>query len=797
MWNSARKEQEPSSPASPKPRRDDSSPEPYDERLHDSDHHGSSLLAPFDSGRDVSYETSTMIGSRRRRKRGSQSRWRSKREQHFGLDDDPGTVGNLDQHPNSPWRNSSLRARDRDQGEVGEMSRPPTPRRYRSPFRRGALGPEPTLRSVVYAIGLILRAYLNRCGRFLSKNGRRVTKSCCFIFGAIVLGVLILAGSVVHGFFAEVVPLCTPPADDTIVQRSPPLIEYYVHGRGNGHYARSVAIIESLNDVGVDIRMFIGRATMWRAVNEANPSSRERNGKSHDFRGETSMEANRGITTAISVTSIVPSMPFFTALSHTLERITGDCEVARQTGRYPDLVVSDGDMPGMFRARLGSIPSVGISHGQSFAISVKPDWIEKDYNLNKAWDRQKMVNIAATFFTSWQIGTGFVNMETHRETGVIAMSPLRPEVVAMAKARRWRHQKRGTGFAERSDFPGPAHQNAISSLLLGGTDHAPIRQRRKLVICYFRDKNGDVLLNALLRSGFDVLLFERGYHKGLMNIQGVEKFGHRWIVRRDDKSKQMDGPEVSRDEYWKSMLARTHTKVLGDELSDGSSDKAANKNLSELTHGRNTNFAHQERRRLEESELRQIQGHSDEFSAAPRIIRVTDMSLFVPLMSVADGVASSAGSQLLSECIYSSIPVFALYRESDSEQMLNIEMYRRMRGEAAEGYRATSSTSTSTHSSTVVHGVSVEEFTTAWVLRSPNAKRGHSEFNMFIDAVTRSTISQSYYNEISGGSTAVSSRGNARNKPSQAIDENFEHPFQGMPEAASVILEILKQTINE
>jgi hypothetical protein len=61
----------------------------------------------------------------------------------------------------------------------------------------------------------------------------------------------------------------------------------------------------------------------------------------------------------------------------------------------------------------------------------------------------------------------------------------------------------------------------------------------------------------------------------------------------------------------------------------------------------------------------------------PRLIRaVMDRSLFVPLMHIADGAASSAGSQLMSECIYSHMPLLALYLEQDDEQRLNVELGR-------------------------------------------------------------------------------------------------------------------------
>ena len=90
----------------------------------------------------------------------------------------------------------------------------------------------------------------------------------------------------------------------------------------------------------------------------------------------------------------------------------------------------------------------------------------------------------------------------------------------------------------------------------------------------------------------------------------------------------------------------------------------------------------------------------------PRIIRVTDMSLFVPLLSIADGVASSAGSQLISECIYSGTPILSLYRANDDEQMLNVMIYRYLIANGKE--------KDPNGIGKLVHGISHEEFSDAF-----------------------------------------------------------------------------------
>jgi len=676
-------------------------------------------------------------------------------------------------------------------------------------------------RALVAACVAKSRAVCRKCKYISSQTfGRKWVRYILYLIGAAIAFLLICLAMAVYGFYQEATELCTPPPSHRVPLDKPPLIEYFVHGRGNGHYARSVAIIEKLNDAGVDVRMFIGRATMWRAVHESHLSS-EAHGKhradtaTDDSNNENaSHDKSRGITTAIAVTSITPAMGFFDTLSHILERITGDCEVAHQTGRYPTLVVTDGDVPGMLRAWFGSIPSVGISHGQTFAIGRKPKFVKKDARLNAAWNHQLNLNWRSAFLTNWQIGTSFAAMDTRRPSGVIAMSPMRPEAVGMADE-RWRRRRLGlqddgktyttktTNSTEdmattsQTSYLTAEQRGKIDRLLLGsGKGRSKVEgSRRKLVICYFRDKNGDVMLNALLRSGFDVLLFERGYHKGLMNIQGVEKFGHKWIVHRDG-SMEEELADMALDDYWRKLLEGTNAKLLEDEASKTANVPTSTKNTAAY----------------KDNELQENDDQVDfeeMDSTEPRIIRVTDMSLFIPLLSIADGVASSAGSQLISECIYSGTPILSLYRANDDEQMLNVMIYRNLVANDKE--------KDPTGIGKVVHGISHEEFSGAFsflavadsnfqsvdhapgfatsklltkeqeflLLRDPEAKRAYQEFDAFVDAISRSQVSSSYYEEagVDSGRKGIREDGNVAR----------HNPFQGMPDAAPVMLEILKE----
>ncbi len=57
-------------------------------------------------------------------------------------------------------------------------------------------------------------------------------------------------------------------------------------------------------------------------------------------------------------------------------------------------------------------------------------------------------------------------------------------------------------------------------------------------------------------------------------------------------------------------------------------------------------------------------------------VRPRDPRAFTAALSCARAVISSAGSQLISECVHLGVPQFALYDRSDAEQTLNVEMLR-------------------------------------------------------------------------------------------------------------------------
>ena len=590
--------------------------------------------------------------------------------------------------------------------------------------------PLPSLKVISAEFFLICSLYCKYATDSLRMRFRRVQRKLYYVVVSLATFVLIVTAWMSIDFYMDAVRVCTPPPDYGYTDR--PLVEYYVHCRGMGHYERSVAIVEKLNQNGIDVRMFLSRAAMWRAMHEDfNPIVNEKGGE------------NVGTTTAIPVASLTPTKGPFESISHTMERIVGDCGVASQNNRYPHLVISDGDFPGMLRAAFGGIPSVGIAHGQLFSIAQKPSWVKSDTYLNRAWNSQGRLNAVSSFFSKWQIATHFCFIESRVKSGVLARAPLRPEVIQMAEYRK--QARRGRSISgvprikevKRMLLPDANDQKDPSSsvknqnyTVLGD----PFVERKKLVICYFRDHNGEMVVRALLDAGFDVLLFDNEYSKESGYDPG--RYGVKWIVRNSDE--------------------KTRKELLG---------------LSDENH---TAPLHLPAEREEmQRRLRDVVLASG--SDSPQLIRVMDRSMFVPLMYIADGVASSAGSQLMSECIYSHMPLLALYLENDDEQKLNAELSRHP-GPC--------------HSSQVF-GASFESLNQTASNDPPIV-----ELKKFVKEVRSSRVSETFYKNVN--SLGVNSTTSL--KPNNDIpleDEDNENDFRGLPDAAAIIMEIIKRVSSD
>jgi hypothetical protein len=645
------------------------------------------------------------------------------------------------------------------------------------------LPPLPSLRVIGSELLIICSLYCRYTWHSCRKPCRKFRQRLLYGGLMVVVILILLSAWILTDFYMDAVTMCTPPPgslsphqyasflvdiggtgfakenDDDDEDARRPLVEYYVHGRGIGHYARSVAIVERLNRAGIDVRMFLTRAALWRAMHEDAKSmlmvdDADDVGSDATFaevNGQEYLPKKRGKTTAISVTSITPNQSYSDVVSTVVERVSGDCEVSASSGRYPQLVISDGDFPGMLRAELGGIPSVGIAHGQLFSIAQKPAWVKNVPYLNRAWNKQGTLNYVSGLFTEWQIATHFCFLESKYASGTVARAPLRPEVLQMANARRFArdgkvYHRRSLPQAERVRELLLENSNSLTSHNTSNVkpEKQPQPPRRKLVICYFRDRNGEIVVRALLDAGFDVLLFDNGYNKDMAS--DPSRYGVKWIVANHEKERQR------------------HIRSGEDR-----------RMLSHVDN--NFDSSRQGRRSLTEHEQ----------NVGPKLIRVQDRSLFVPLMHVADGVASSAGSQLMSECIYSHMPLYALYKEADDEQRLNVELSHHM---DAPCHRP------------LVFGTSFESLTYALRTNVTQYATQHSRSPIleslasFIKEVQSSKVSETFYRNVDLISSGVGMNVSAFEQDKVAgIDD--EDPFRGLPDAAAIIMEIVKQVIQK
>jgi hypothetical protein len=627
----------------------------------------------------------------------------------------------------------------------------------------------PPLGHIISELCIVCCLYVKYMARIMRKPCQRLKLGLTYAVCSVLAILLLLSAWLALDFYQDAVRVCTPPPD-YVYDTSRPLVEYYIHGRGIGHYARSVAIVEQLNEAGIDVRMFLSRQAMWRALHEDSRPHIEIPG------------VTRGVTTAIAVASLTPSFDILSSMSHMLERIIGDCDVSAQSHRYPHLVVSDGDMPGMLRAKFGSIPSVGIAHGQLFTIAQKPSWISNNRKLSRGWDKQQRLNGRAGFFSEWQIATHFCFLESRVASGVVARAPLRPEVLQMAVARKQAH----LGL----EYPALPQLDKMSELLLvpstvtttvvnmthnnknttaatkRGSNNAtsvvtqqilvPPKNRRRVVICYYRDRNGAAITQALLNAGFDVLLFDTGYVKNME--KDPERYGAKWVIHDDEREKirllAIHGEEEVKNDDQRNKTNGKRRRLLQEEVD------------SEIFEDETGQI----RRQLREEPL----------NKKPRLIRVMDRSLFAPLMNVADGVASSAGSQLMSECIFSEMPLLAFYLEHDDEQRLNVELSRHCQkpqvfGASFESFRKGI---TSNGNSNNLRGTNHTH--------SSNNSFAMKELDKFIRVVQASRVSEAFYNQFSGGNMT---KPLYIPRPEDADDG----PFRGLPHAAAIMLEIIKQ----
>ncbi|MEM7156088.1 MAG: glycosyltransferase family protein [Myxococcota bacterium] len=205
------------------------------------------------------------------------------------------------------------------------------------------------------------------------------------------------------------------------------LLHYYVHGRGRGHASRSRVIIAALQSAGHEVIAFAGR--------DAEALLRDQ-------------------TTTYGVESVVPSMGARGPLLVT-RRVREALTAIRRDGA--ELVLSDGDLPGLLAATASRRPSIAVGHGLVFYCCERPPDVPAG-----PWHRESRKAAVSTVGANRRVAVNFVPLRTKR--GRLARPAL----------------ELGTATRRTSDGP---------------------------LLCYFRDGAPDALLRRLAALPMDVVLF--------------------------------------------------------------------------------------------------------------------------------------------------------------------------------------------------------------------------------------------------------------------------------------------------
>ncbi|ACY15695.1 glycosyltransferase family protein [Haliangium ochraceum] len=214
-------------------------------------------------------------------------------------------------------------------------------------------------------------------------------------------------------------------------------IHYYVHGRGRGHATRAQAVIARLREAGCRVSVFAGRDA--EAVLRAP-------GVADEVHAVRSLLPGDGVRAA----GLVP------------RRVAQAVAALRRAPA--DVVVSDGDLPGLLAAQLCRVPAVAVGHGLVFSHCQRPAELPR-----QAWQREARKARLSSLGSSRQVAVNFVPLQARGATTVVARPLLRPGL-------------------------GPRDQDAA---------------REGEVLCYFRDDNGAEAVRALLAAGARVQLFGR------------------------------------------------------------------------------------------------------------------------------------------------------------------------------------------------------------------------------------------------------------------------------------------------
>jgi hypothetical protein len=196
------------------------------------------------------------------------------------------------------------------------------------------------------------------------------------------------------------------------------------------------------------------------------------------------------------VTPLMPRMSLYETVATLRSRIQRDPTLSR-----PLIIISDGDLPGLVQARLHGIPSIHVTHGETFASLPPPYWMT-DPKQQAAWRREQVKNKRFNHnLARYTVATNHVPMEGS------ALTRLRSFVRHLAR-------RRAQFLQDYNNF------------LSNNTQQSPrsSSQRNRMVVTYFRDANGQKVVETLAAEGLDVLAF--GAIDPNVTVQGSGRILH-------------------------------------------------------------------------------------------------------------------------------------------------------------------------------------------------------------------------------------------------------------------------------
>jgi len=151
-------------------------------------------------------------------------------------------------------------------------------------------------------------------------------------------------------------------------------IAYFVHGRGRGHAARTYSVLPILKKANFDIHLFAGAMAIDQFGNE-------------------------------KVNAIPSVMPGNGAFSIFIRRLKSDYKILKKLN--PDVVISDGDAPSIYIARILGVPSIAVGHGMIVPYFKHPFPLpRKDYI-------QEYLNVMiSSWVANYKIAIHFTELES-------------------------------------------------------------------------------------------------------------------------------------------------------------------------------------------------------------------------------------------------------------------------------------------------------------------------------------------------------------------------------------------------